>query len=531
LLPLSSHNAPPADKTSHQFRYHQIQERLMTATEWLVQGLQERGVEWMATLCGHGLDPLYHAARNAGMLLVDTRNEQTAAYMAECYGRLTGRPGICAVSSGVAHVNALTGFANAWFDGAPMLLISGAAAFATAGLGHFQDMDQVSLARPMAKYAHSIDCAERTIQILDEALQAATSPPPGPVHLTFPMDIQNTEVERMVRPSVVPKYSVPAGDEVDLDRFESPLIVAGSGVFYAGEGEELMCFSERFSIPMVVPIWDRGCVTRKIDTFMGVIGAASGGPKLLTDADCLILAGATVDYRLGYLHSGPLRPEATVVQGWRQLRGTKRHDAWLADAGRRREDFRHGIVQVAEEQAKKGMHALHIISALRPYVDQDAVLLIDGGSIGQWAHQLLGDRYPGHWLTCGRSGVVGWGLGGAMAARLAYPKRPVILLAGDGAFTFNVAEIECAVRQDLHFVAIVADDLGWGITRTGHLKQFGEVISSDLGPVDFVRLAESLGARGVSITSPDQLTTEIDRALGERAVTVLHVRIVGGNPA
>src|SRR6266571_6528380 len=109
----------------------------MTAAEWLVRGLRERGVDWMATLCGHGLDPLFHAARRAGMRLIDTRNEQTAAYIADAYGRLTRRPGICAVSSGVAQVNALTGVANAWFDQGPMLLISGAAAASTAGMGHF----------------------------------------------------------------------------------------------------------------------------------------------------------------------------------------------------------------------------------------------------------------------------------------------------------------------------------------------------------------------------------------------------------
>src|SRR5579872_4607708 len=100
----------------------------MTAAEVLIRELQERGVQWMATLCGHGLDPLFQAARSAGMRLVDTRNEQTASYIAESAGRLTRQPGVCAVSSGIAHVNALTGVANAWFDRAPMLLISGAAA-------------------------------------------------------------------------------------------------------------------------------------------------------------------------------------------------------------------------------------------------------------------------------------------------------------------------------------------------------------------------------------------------------------------
>src|SRR5215831_2271452 len=112
----------------------------MTAAELFVRDLRQRGVDWIATLCGHGLDPLLHAARNAGLRLVDVRNEQTCAYMADACGRLTRRPGVCAVSSGVAHVNALTGVANAWFDRAPMLLISGAAATTTAGRGHFQDM-------------------------------------------------------------------------------------------------------------------------------------------------------------------------------------------------------------------------------------------------------------------------------------------------------------------------------------------------------------------------------------------------------
>ena len=133
----------------------------MTAVERVVQALRDRGVNWIATLCGHGLDPFFQAAKRAGLRLVDTRNEQSAAYMADAYARLTGRLGVCAVSSGVAHVNALTGVANAWFDGAPLLLVSGSAAFVTAGMGHFQDMPQAGIAAPITKYAREIDCAER----------------------------------------------------------------------------------------------------------------------------------------------------------------------------------------------------------------------------------------------------------------------------------------------------------------------------------------------------------------------------------
>src|SRR5579872_4154858 len=154
----------------------------MTSAELLIHSLRQRGIDWMATLCGHGLDPLLNAARDAGMRLVDVRNEQSCAYLADAFGRLTRRPGVCAVSSGVAHLNALTGVANAWFDGAPMLLISGAGPTATAGKGHFQDLDQVALARPITKFSASIDNAGRTLPIVDQAFAAAMADPPGPVH-------------------------------------------------------------------------------------------------------------------------------------------------------------------------------------------------------------------------------------------------------------------------------------------------------------------------------------------------------------
>ncbi|MBI1896397.1 MAG: acetolactate synthase, partial [Acidobacteria bacterium] len=115
-------------------------------------------------------------------------------------------------------------------------------------------------------------------------------------------------------------------------------------------------------------------------------------------------------------------------------------------------------------------------------------------------------------------------------ARLAWPERPVILLSGDGAFTFNVADLECAVRQKLHFVAVIADDQAWGITRAGHIRQFGEAIGSSLGPIDFAKLAQALGSRGVTARTPPEIARALNEALSEPAVTVVHVPIVGGNP-
>lgn len=507
----------------------------MTAVEQFVEALQRRGVEWMATLCGHGLDPLFHAAKAAGLRLVDTRNEQTAGYIADYFGRLTRRPGVCAVSSAVAHANALTGVVNAWFDGSPMLLISGAAAVRTAGMGHFQDMDQVAMARPVTKYARVIDHPDRAAQIVEEALDVAMVEPQGPVHLTFPMDIQRAEADHPVvrTPIAAPVFheDMDAAAEA-IAAAERPLVVAGSGVWYANEGAALIACCERLRIPFVVPIWDRGVVEKPSPAFAGIQGALSGAPGFFERADCVVMAGAISDYRVGYLQHGAR--VVRLTRGWaeldRRLTPTPAHAAWLEEVLIRRDEFRHSVEEKARQQGAGGTHALDILNALRRVLSDDALLLIDGGSVGQWAHHLLTDRYPSHWLTCGRSGVVGWGLAGAMAARLARPESPVVLLAGDGAFTFNVAELECAARQGLHFVAIVADDLGWGITRTGHIRQFGEPISSSLGPVKFDQLAESLGARGAVAASREEIEPKLRWALEQKAVTVLHVPIVGGNP-
>ncbi len=517
----------------------------MTAAEWFVKGLQERGVEWIATLCGHGLDPLYEAAKKLGVRLVDTRNEQAAAYAAEAFGSLTRRPGVVAVSS-IGHVNAIMGVANAYYSRAPMLLISGAGNQSTSGMGHFQDYDQVALAGSLAKYGRVVDRPEHTVQILDEAWRAATDLPPGPVHLSFPLDVQDTEVdgEQMVQPApVAPSSSMP-GDNLEeaascLAGAERPVIVAGSGVHYAGEGDALAKFSETFSVPLGVLALDRDSIKRPHPSFVGLVGALTGGPRLLPDADCVILAGVDVDYRLGFLGPDTIPSDARVlriVQGWQPLTeiyeecNGKHHSDWLAEARRRWMEFRQSIEHKAAEQAKQGLHAVQIAAELRELLTDETVLLIDAGSAAQWAHHLLCDQYPRDRLSCGPSGVVGWGLGGAMGAKMAFPGRPVILLSGDGSFTFTVAEIECAVRQRLPFVVIVADDQAWGITMSGHINRFGEPISSTLGPIDFVKLAESFGARGVLAKTSEEVRSAVEEAKTLDTVTVVHVPIVGGNP-
>ncbi len=491
----------------------------MNGAELFVERLRAHGVEWIATLCGHGLDPLFDACRRAGLRLVDTRNEQSASYLADAWSRLSRRPGVVAASSGVAHVNALTGLTNAWFDGAPMLLVSGAAAVATMGRGHFQDLDQVAMAASVTKLTRLVERPDQIASLVDQAMTAG-----GPAHLTFPMDVQREPAPEP--PPLPPPRRHPPPPPPELPSAERPLLVAGSGVFYSGQSYAVERFCRRSAVPVVVPIWDRGSIDRPIPEFMGVIGAATGGPRLLADADLVLLCGAAPDYRVKYLEG--VRAVQIEPEHLDQLSLHPR-PVWLEEARRRRDAFRDAFEQAARQRPAPGLHALDIVAALRAVLTDQTVLLIDGGSIGQWIHQLLCDCYPGRWLTCGPSGVVGWGLPGAMAARLLYPDRPVILVSGDGAMTFTVAELECAARQNLPFVTVVADDQAWGITRAGHERQFGQAISSSLGPIDFAALAEALGARGVRVGEPLEIAPAIRRGLDSDRPTVIHVPIPGGN--
>ena len=541
----------------------------MNGADLLVAELRKKDVAFVATLCGHGLDDLDDACDRAGMRLVDVRNEQAAGYMAEAVGRLSRKVGVCASSSGVAHVNALTGVCNAHFDGAPMLLITGSGSSGTAGLGHFQDLDQVAIAAPLCKYAATIHHPERIPQALHEAFEAAISGRPGPVHLTVPQDVLAGDIQAdaivRVHDASHPAPTIAPGSPAEIDRIAEliarsarPLLVAGSGTHYADGGDALAEFTRTLAVPAVTPIWDRGAVPRPIETFMGVVGAASGGPRLLPDADLVLMAGAVCDYRVGYLQPPAVRPDAKVVRihadpfhlnqgagghlrvaadprtALSQLSKAARSmkiapgTAWLEEAARRRDAFRRRCLAARKGN---GLHALDVIHAVQSVLTDDTVVIIDGGNVGQWAHQVLCDRYPGHWLTCGASGVVGYGIPAAMAARLLYPDRHVILISGDGALTFTVAELEAAARQSLPFVVLLADDEAWGITLSGHEARYGRGITSELGPIDFAAMANAFGARGACIERAGQILPALRDGLDAERPTLIHVPVVRSSPA
>lgn len=542
----------------------------MDGAHWLVCELKRRDVPFLAVLCGNGLDPLLAACADEGLRLVDTRNEQAASYVADAYARLTGKVGVCAVSSAVAHVNGLAGMLNAYYDGAPFLMITGCSPSGVMGRGGFQDLDHTALARPICKHAEFVPQASRLPQAFHHAWAAATSGRPGPAHLTVTLDAWQGEVGDIGPRVVAAQPTMPraAADEGALRtaaawlcEAQRPLIVAGSGLFYSQAGPPLRALMTAASIPTVTPIWDRGVVDDPCDAFLGVIGAASGEPDLLSRADLVVLAGARVDYRVGYLDSPPLAANARIIridgdaQELQQgapcdlsLLGDPKtvlhqilkalaeldlpnHREWLGAAREACEAFYSCLGRWADGP-HEGITGADIVQAVGEALPAGALLLVDGGNIGQWAHmRLCRHRYPAHWLTCGASGVVGWGIPGAMAARLAYPERPVVLLSGDGSIGFALVELASAARQRLPFVVVLADDQAWGIVVSGQLRRRAQTAASLLGTVDYVRVAEGLGALGVRVTSAAEIAPTIQAAMDESRPVLIHVPTLLGGPA
>ncbi|MGQ9630646.1 MAG: thiamine pyrophosphate-binding protein [bacterium] len=545
----------------------------MTGADILVKELKDRGVEFVFTLCGNGLNPLYVACRDAGLRIIDARNEQSASYMADAYGRLTRRVGVCAVSSGVGHTNALIGVINAHFDGAPMLLISGASPQSESDMGKFQELDHIAMVSPLCKYARAVDRPEKIPFYVHEAISKAVSGRPGPVHLTVPIDVLEADVNSdrviFVRRGGCEVAQCAPGDAglireaAELvSESECPVLVAGSGAFYAGAEEAIESFATAASLPVVVPIWDRGAIPRPSKYFMGVVGAASGEPRLLPEADLVVIAGARIDYRVGYarppgisegakiiridVDAGELRqgaePDIGILGDVRSVLGqlteelkrlgAKPHVGWFEEARRRDREFRARWIE-SPAPPSPPITGRHIADELRPFLTEDVIFLVDGGNIGQWAHMALCDGYPPNWLTCGASGVVGWGLPGAIAAKLAHPERPVMLLSGDGAFTFTIAELECAVRHRTPFVVVLADDRAWGIVVSGQEKRYGPegVLASRMGPIRYDLVAEGFGAAGIRVERPEEIGPAVERGLKADRPTVIHVPISTLGPA
>lgn len=534
----------------------------MNGAQWVVRTLRDRGVEYVFALCGNGLNAFLDACIDFDIKVIDVRNEQSAAYMADAWGRMTRRLGVVAVSSGPGHTNALTGLANSFWDGGPMLLISGCSSQHTRGMDNFQELDQVGMAAPVSKYASMVRHIESLQHEVNTALAATVTGRPGPAHLTIPADIFSAQIDesKLLRQDLPPvEVSQRCPGDADLIRdavrmvasAKKPFMVVGSGLFYAQAWDALAEFAELTNIPIVSHIWDRCCIEHVIPQYMGITNDELNNAMLmLSQADVVLVLGARIDYRVSHGRPSGFSKDAKVIrvdiepseinrtvvpnigivgdphsvlqQMTEEARrsGNWSNDGWLAEVRTHHDSLLQKWENMCLEDTCP-VPSLRICREIKKSLDRDVTFLLDGGNIGRWAHMTLFDRHPSHWLTCGASGVVGWGIPGAVAAKLAYPDHPVLLLSGDGAAGFTITEIETALRFGTPYVAVIAHDSAWGIVADGQKED--RCIASKFGEIRFDRVAQALGATGIFINDPKELGPSIEWGLQAGTVVIIHV--------
>jgi acetolactate synthase-1/2/3 large subunit len=525
----------------------------MTAAELFVRCLEAEGVEYIFGLPGEENMDLLDAISRSTIRFIPTRHEQGAAFMADVYGRLTGRAGVCLATLGPGATNLATGIGDANLDHAPLVAITGQAGLERVHKESHQYVNIVEAFAPLTKWNTRVERASVIPEVVRHAFKTAQAEKPGACHIELPEDLAGEHTEgaplasrRTRRPSP-DRPSLRAAAEL-IDKARHPIILAGNGVIRGGASGELVAFAEKTAIPVANTFMAKGAVPADHPLSLLSIGLqARDFVSCGFDAADLIITVGYDQVEYAPYHWNPngdkpivhidftpaetdamYQPDVEVVSDVREalelLRGevTQAHDRGYPR--RLREAILHDLDRDAEAPIMP-MKPARVLRELRRALGRNDVVISDVG-----AHKLLVARLfpayePNTVLISNGFASMGIALPGAIAAALVEPDRRVVAVCGDGGFLMNVQELETAVRLGAAFVAIVFRDEGYGLIRWKQERQFGAAFGIDFGNPDLVLLAEAFGAKGYRVERADDFGALLKEALHQRVPTVIDVPI------
>ena len=505
--------------------------------------LKAHGVTKLFTLSGGHLFSIYDGCREEGIDIVDVRHEQSAAFAAEGWAKATREPGVCALTAGPGVTNGMSALASAQMNGSPMLALGGRAPAGRWGMGSLQEIDHVPFVAPLTKLARTAESTAEIPGLVDEALAASVAPPTGPTFLDFPMDVvfMEAEVDADAPATLVDSSSLPPADGGALERAvellrgaERPVVMAGTGLYWARAEKELQALCEELQIPVFLNGLARGCVPADHAQFFS--RARGTGLK---GADVALVVGVPMDFRLGFGGSfgdetqlvvmGSAQPErphprevaaelyGNVAAALEALRtgaaGGPDRSAWVNDL-RAAENEKRAAEQDDLTDERAPLHPMRVYGELAQMLDRNAVVIGDGGDFVSFAGRMIETYEPGCWMDPGPYGCLGAGPGAALAAKLAHPERQVCLLLGDGAFGFAGMEFDTFVRHGVPVVGVMGNNGIWALEK--HPMEFlydGWSVAADLRPqTRYDQVAAALGAHAELVGSPDELRPALVRA-------------------
>jgi acetolactate synthase I/II/III large subunit len=506
--------------------------------------LKREGIEIVFTLSAGHLASVYDGCVRRDITVMDFRHEQSAAHAAEGWAKVTRRPGVALLTAGPGVTDGITGIANAYMAGSPMIVIGGAAPISQWDKGALQELPHLDLVRPITKWARSVSQTHRLAEYTAMAFREALAGKPGPVFLECPMDVLNSMIptSEAVLPPAGELPSRPQGDQSRIERAvtmlkkaERPVIFGGTTLWWDAAADSLRTLAERLQAPVFLNGSGRGCLPPDHPLFF-----SRARRTALAGADVLVLVGTKLDFRLNFGRP-PLIPENTKIiwldtqaqdigvnrpadvgihgdvgaimrQIERGFRQTAKHHAWL-EAVREAEEKGREAEELLMSSDATPIHPMRLCRELRDVLDHDAYMVGDGGDIVSYGGRVLHPSEPGHWLDAGPMGTLGAGPGFAIAAKLAHPEKQVALLLGDGSFGLNGMEFETMARHKLPIVGVIGNDGQWATIKHPQKAMLGHSTGSDLAPgIRYDRMVEAFGGHGELVERPEQIRPALERA-------------------
>ena len=518
------------------------------AAEWL----KAQGVTHVFALVGEHILPLVDGLDEAGVRVIGTRHEQAAVLAAEAFAKVSGRPGVAAVTAGPGVTNAVTGLAVANSTGTPVLLLAGRTTTEKRLTGTFQDIDGRAVTHAVTKWGETVFRTDRIPTYLETAWRRMWSGRPGPVFLELPHDVLSADAEVDVREVALP---APAGASADavrraaefLGEAEHPVAVAGSGAFWSGASDAIRSFAERTQVPVATLNAARGLLP---DGHECCIGPLSEAGMALMQADAILLLGSKLDASLTF--GGPplfaatprivqvdvepssiglnVAPElglhgdvAAVLDQLTEAWDAKPKDAWLQTAKQGGEQMHQTWLELGRVEGSP-VPPGRVPAAIVEEAGRDAILISDGGDIHTWCVTTFPAFRPGSLLTTHDSlGTIGVGMPYALGAKAAAPDRPIVMCIGDGSFGFGAMELETAARNELPFVAVVANNGEWGNIRHVQDAHYHQTGATELSQASYEKLAEAFGGSGERVEDAADVGPAIRRAVDSGKPAVVNV--------
>jgi len=521
----------------------------------VVEALKKEDVRYLFSLCGSSINPIYDGCIDAGIKIIDTRHESAAVHMADVWSRITGRPGVSAVTSGPGHTNSLTGIATAWKALSRVIAVSGNFEAVHDEMGAMHEIDQIALSKSITKWSKLVTDPATISKYMAIAFRQVMSGIPRPVHLSFAQDALLRKVDVSALQEFEPRYfrteDHPAGNPDIIDQAaqllrsaKKPAVIVGGGVLWAKAGTALKNFADTYQVPIFSMGLGRGVLPDHHALSFGYGSARlNGAAKAFREADVIMFVGQRLSFRVNYGRPPTFDPEAKLIEV----------DLCAEEIGRNRQveigivgDARIVLEQLTEaagltlpldrrdwmakvrsyqrdfleewrpwlESSNTPIHPLRLCNEVRKLVDQNTTVVLDGGDILQWARGSIPAYGPAHIIDTGPIAGIGMGIPFAIGAKLARPNEKVILVSGDGSFGFHVMEFSTAVRHSTPFVAVISNDCAWGMIKNDQLGLYGDqrVVGTELGLIRYDKVVEDLGGYGVLIRSPEDIAPALQRA-------------------